>query len=693
MRTLSNWGNLARRALLAGALAAPAIGHGDDSNCTGFCANDSTRLTKAQVGRIISQAVGEARARGKQATIAVVDRVGNVLGVYQTRKAQGSKFTIRSSLFYRETPPKPVKIRNGQVVKVKLKAGLEELNVLPSTLAAIAKAITGAYLSSEGNAFSTRTANQIIQQSFNPREIGQPSGPLFGVQFSSLPCGDLVQHGAGPGIGPRASPLGLSADAGGLPLYMNGTVVGAIGVMSDGQYGIDTDIFDFDKGQDELIATAGTFGFAAPSSRRADQITAGGLLLRFSNTSFKDLASNPANAPPFSRINDGRIGSLVDAATGADPSFGFFVAANGLQEGTAFGTPASGIEPAKNLQPNPFPGLDAFVLTDGASNNRYPPIDGAPNARGLALTANEVAQVLRNGLGVANGSRAQIRRPLSTPVRVTLSVVDQEGAILGVARTRDAPVFGIDVSLQKARTAALFSRGDAGGLLRATPAPVKNGQFKTLGHYVSATQNFVLPPYAGSLLDDGTAFSNRAIGNLARPSFPDGILRTPHGPLSKPFAASGDLQGVFRAGASEWTPFNDGIQLDLVINNLAGFLIGATPPGNCAMGLGGGPNGSSIAPNGIQIFPGSVPIYKQGTLVGAIGISGDGVDQDDMVGFLGVQRAGAALGGSIGEAPRALRADNVKVDAGKFNEVNLRYVQCPFAPFIDSTQQTPCGDH
>jgi uncharacterized protein GlcG (DUF336 family) len=631
--------------------------------------------------------VGEARARGKQATIAVVDRVGNVLAVYQTQRAQGSKFVIRSGLFYRKTPPNPLKVRkNGQLTG--FRAGLEELRLSP-TLAAIAKAITGAYLSSEGNAFSTRTANQIIQESFNPGEINQPSGPLFGVQFSSLPCGDLVQHGAGPGIGPRATPLGLSADAGGLPLYLNGTVVGGIGVMADGQYDVQTNIFDSDKGIDELIATAGTYGFAAPPDRRAERITVNGLQLQFSNTSFDDLASNPANAQPFSRINNGRIGSLVDVTTdptGADPSFGFFVAANGLQAGTAFGTPASGIEPASNLQPNPFPGLDGFVLTDGASNNRFPPIDGAANPQGQALTAREVAAVLGQGLAVANHARAQIRRPLSTPARVTLSVVDFQGAILGIVRGRDAPVFGIDVSLQKARTAAFFSNYDAASLLRADPAPLNNGQFKTLAHYVNDAQSFVGQPYVGELFEDGTAFSNRAIGNLARPSFPDGILRTPHGPLSKPFAASGPLQGVFQRGVNEWTPFNVGIQLDLVLNDLAFFLIGAKPPGDCASGIGG------RIPNGMQIFPGSVPIYKKGSLVGALGISGDGIDQDDMVSFLGVSNGGAALSGAIGQAPQAIRADNVKVNAGQQERVNLRYVNCPPAPFIDSDEQTPCGN-
>jgi hypothetical protein len=35
--------------------------------------------------------------------------------------------------------------------------------------------------------------------------------------------------------------------------------------------------------------------------------------------------------------------------------------------------------------------------------------------------------------------------------------------------------------------------------------------------------------------------------------------------------------------------------------------------------------------NGITIFPGGVPLYKNGVLVGAVGISGDGVDQDDII--------------------------------------------------------------
>ena len=140
-----------------------------DSGCTGSCANADSFLTQDDVRKVIAQAAAEAQAQGKPAVISVVDRVGNVLAVYQMNGAPVT-MTITS---------------NRGVV-----GGLEGLKV-PSELAAIAKAITGAYLSSEGNAFTTRTASQIVQEHFNPGSNGTPGGPLFGVQFSQLPCSDL----------------------------------------------------------------------------------------------------------------------------------------------------------------------------------------------------------------------------------------------------------------------------------------------------------------------------------------------------------------------------------------------------------------------------------------------------------------------------------------------------------------------
>jgi uncharacterized protein GlcG (DUF336 family) len=50
-------------------------------------------------------------------------------------------------------------------------------------------------------------------------------------------------------------------------------------------------------------------------------------------------------------------------------------------------------------------------------------------------------------------------------------------------------------------------------------------------------------------------------------------------------------------------------------------------------GLTGG-----ILRDGITIFPGGFPLYKNGLLVGAVGVSGDGVDQDDEVAYAGTSR-------------------------------------------------------
>ena len=88
--------------------------------------------------------------------------------------------------------------------------------------------------------------------------------------------------------------------------------------------------------------------------------------------------------------------------------------------------------------------------------------------------------------------------------------------------------------------------------------------------------------------------------------------------------------------------------------------------------------------NGIQIFPGSAPVYRNRTLIGAVGVSGDGVDQDDMVAFLGIQGAVNA-GGAFSQAPTDLRADQLQPAGAR-----LRYISCPQAPFTDSTQADPC---
>ncbi|HLL59885.1 MAG TPA: heme-binding protein, partial [Allosphingosinicella sp.] len=570
-------------------------------------------LTQAEVQQIIAQAAAEARARNLPATIAVVDRVGNVLAV----------FAMTGSNQRLQVPRGP----NGST------HDLQGIDVPGAVAGAIAKAITGAYLSSSGNAFSTRTASMIVQEHFPPSRItrGLESGPLFGVQFSQLPCSDLSARfngnaGASGFIGPKRSPLGLAADPGGFPLYKNGVVVGGIGIMADGVYGFDPEIQDVDRDDEEFIAVAGATGFAAPGEIRAERISVDGTLLRFSDSTSSGLASNPASAPGFASIN-GSQGALTSVR-------GYYDASSGILAGRAYGTEASGIRASNSAE---FFSRDAFILTNGGGSNRFP-IRAATDAAQVAqpLTAAEVTALLEEAFKIMSAARAQIRRPLDSRAQVSISVVDSAGAVLGLVRSPDAPIFGTDVSLQKARSVMFFSNARAAADLQANPDPDVSG-------YLQAIRTFL---GNNSALTGQNAFSDRAIGNITRPYFPDGEVGRPHGPLSRPIA--------------EFNPFSTGLQSALVETNIkthVGFILGAAAdaPQSCT-------NTGPLA-NGLQIFPGGVPVYRGSQLVGGIGVSGDSIDQDDMISFLGTHNVGLRVG-SIGNADPAIRSDRIEVPVG-----------------------------
>jgi uncharacterized protein GlcG (DUF336 family) len=616
-------------------------------------------LTADEVGRVIAQAVGEASARGRAATIAVVDRVGNVLGVFRMNGATTAVRILDNPNGPTNTGVNGINGPNSPLAAL----GVEPL--ILDTAAAIAKAVTGAYLSSSGNAFSTRTASQIIQEHFNVGERFTPGGPLFGVQLSQLPCSDLnVRFGATATTsttrGPKRSPLGLSGDPGGLPLYKNGVVVGGVGAIADGLYSYDINIYNFDTDDDEQIALAGTSGFDAPVDIRANRISAGGPLLRYVDR--VALASNPAAAASFAAIN-GALGSVV-----AVP--GYFTSATPIA-GQAYGLAASGYRADISGLYAP---ASAFILVDAADANRYAPRAGTDGAS--ALTAAEVQVMVRNALQIATRARAQIRRPLDSSAQVTVTVVDTNGVILGLARTPDAPVFGTDVALQKARSAMFFSHPSAGTDLTATPATLTGA---SIAGYVTAMRSFVGP----AALTGANAITDRAIGNLARPFYPDGVDGSINGPLSRPFR--------------DWSPFSTGLQTDLIADNLAVHLLfvngkSATDTGTTCTGLPatigtGGATGVNRLANGLQIFPGSVPIYRGATMVGGIGVSGDGIDQDDMIAFLGLHNASVELGTGVGHAPMDIRSDILTP-----NGTRLRYVNCPFAAFIGDRSRNVCQD-
>src|SRR5262245_65060883 len=102
------------------------------------------RLTRDDVQQIVARTAGAAAQRRLDATIAVTDREGRILAVY---RMAGAPLT--------------------SVVPGRPGAGLEG-TALPSDLVAVTKAGTGAFLSTGGHAFSTRTASFIVQTNFPP---------------------------------------------------------------------------------------------------------------------------------------------------------------------------------------------------------------------------------------------------------------------------------------------------------------------------------------------------------------------------------------------------------------------------------------------------------------------------------------------------------------------------------------------
>jgi uncharacterized protein GlcG (DUF336 family) len=124
----------------------------------------------------------------------------------------------------------------------------------------------------------------------------------------------------------------------------------------------------------------------------------------------------------------------------------------------------------------------------------------------------------------------------------------------------------------------------------------------------------------------GTAVTNRTIGFGAQPLFPPGIDGSTPGPFYNLYT-----QDV------------------------------ANP---CTQGSQAGPPNSNKS--GVIFFPGSVGLYRNGFLIGGLGVSGDGVDQDDYV---------TAGGASSFEAPAQIRADQIVIDG-----VRLPYLKFPENP-------------
>lgn len=456
------------------------------------------QLTAADVQTIIDQATARALQISPNSVIAVTDREGDVLAVWSVN---GS-------------PPTALEISS-----------------------CVSKAGTAAYLSSNQNAFTSRTAGFIIQQHFPPGVRNTPPGPLVGVGLSNLFSSDINKFRApGSVISFSATPgltivpvFGTSLDGspGGLPLYKNGVHVGGIGVTGDGVPGPlvfrsqnpFTFIGDYDK--DEDVALAGQTGFRPPHSILAENVYINGIALPY--------VLSPA------------------------------LAVTGINHGAAApGFPVIGTPPPFPYPIATFGGVQGEIRQPITGDPISTPINGQPR-----LTAAEVSSIINFAADRARTTRAGIRLPVGIPMEVFITVVNFPNdpnigpTVLGTFRTGEATLFSWDVAVQKARTAVGFS----------------NNSF---------------------------AVSTRTVGFLAQTKYPPGL----------------DVQdpGPYYGLQEQFSGFNRAALPNYVLD---------------ASGL------DARFPNGITIFPGGFPLYRNGQLIGAVGISGDGVDQDDIVGASG----------------------------------------------------------
>jgi uncharacterized protein GlcG (DUF336 family) len=502
----------------------------------------SAQLTLVDVQTVVAQAVSRAVALNNSplatnAVIAVADREGWVLGVWALNTNSSSAD--------------------------------------PLVADAIAKAGSAAFLSSDQNAFSSRTAGDIVQPHFPPGIANKPPGPLVGVNFSQLGFSDInkmkapggvISYGSTPGLTlvPVPTPItgGLAGTPGGLPLYKNGLLVGAIGVSGDGLQPTDiTPAVIANPDANEDVALAGQIGFQPSPTILASQVLLDGIRFEYVESSTS-------------------LGAVIPFAN----------------------LPGKDVSPfALMAPPAPFP--YPVVTMGGETGQLRQPIISDPSTVPLPggtarLSALEVSNIIVAAANRARTTRAALRLPRGQPTQMFISVVNNPNSngvppvVLGTFCTSpDATRFSWDIAVQKARTCVFFS----------------------------ATNR---------------AYSARTINFLSQGTYPPGI--------------DGTQPGLF-FGLQE--------RFSIITTNS----IQVTNPVNGAVFMTS-TNVNPNLPNGMTIFPGGFPLYRNGVLVGAIAVSGDGVDQDDLI---------SASGASLFLAPVPIRAD----------QTQYRGARLPFAKF------------
>jgi uncharacterized protein GlcG (DUF336 family) len=404
---------------------------------------------------------------------------------------------------------------------------------------------------------------------------------------------------ADPAI-PKPQSRGIGTLPGGIPLYKNGQLVGGIGVFFPGTTGF---------ASEENSALSSNFDPSRPdlsyvAEWMAFAAAGGSAGFGASVGTVGGVAPLPGFDLPAGRIDLAGITLDIFGPGGQQG------AENLLKFGRAQGTgnPMSG----NNVQVDGT----GTLLKDGR-----PVPDGwlvLPHA-GVGVSQADVVNIINQGIATADQTRAAIRLPLGSSTKMVFAVADETGALLGLFRMPDATVFSLDVAVAKARNVAYYA--NSGELQQSDRVPG---------------------------VEPGTAFTARTFRYLAQPRFPEGIDGSPPGPFSI----------LNDGGADLFTGLNTGAPLPAsAFQSVEGYA--AFHPGTNFHD----PD-DPLNQNGVVFFPGSMPLYPRGgMLTGGLGVSGDGVDQDDVV----------TLGASQGyqPPPNVTRADDVFV----------RGVRLPFQKF------------
>ncbi|WP_254508397.1 heme-binding protein [Anatilimnocola floriformis] len=295
------------------------------------------------------------------------------------------------------------------------------------------------------------------------------------------------------------------------------------------------------------------------------------------------------------------------------------------------------------------------------------------------LTAADVQKIIDQGIAEANKTRAAIRLDLTGKTakagqrtQMVFAVADRDGNVLGLYRMPDATVFSIDVAVAKARNTAYYADASAiqpadlvdDDILLArgsiTAADLTKNKAKTNGIVGVADLYKDKLSKSQAVPLTGNAFSNRTFRFLAEPRYPAGINSPP--PIFSSLNEVEIASGVNKTRINPKTAENIG-QPMLASQFQTVYGYDAFHAGRNLHDI------DNIAnQNGTVFFPGSSPLYVGANLQGGFGVSGDGVDQDDVVTFYG----------QVGYAPpTALKADQVfyrevRLPFQKFNRTPLR---------------------